>query len=91
MHPNSRDIHTLLLGIDMEPAAKVMKSKQHYLAFTKTEPEAETLFANNYLVECTAREIKARGKGSGIGRESTHKATQHQASTSLASKHNLLL
>ena len=40
MHCNSRDIHTLLVGIYMEPAAKFMKSKQHYVAFTKTEPEA---------------------------------------------------
>lgn len=67
MHRNSRDIHTLLVGIYMEPAAKFMKSKQHYVAFTKTEPEAENLFAHNYLAECTAREIKMRGKGNGIG------------------------
>lgn len=71
MHPNSRNIHTVPVGIYMEPAAKLMKSKQHYLAFTQTEPEAESLFANNYLAECMAKEAREKGKGNGI-REREH-------------------
>lgn len=73
-------IHTLPLGMYMEKADKFTRINTLSGFHKKTEPEADSLFANNYLTGCTAREIRIRGKGSKLGKEGEQ--TQSDASPS---------
>lgn len=62
-----------------------MKNKHYYLGFTHTHthtqmPEADSLFSNNYLTGCFAKEIKIRG----IRREMGKEGEQMQSDASLS-------
>lgn len=56
-------------------------------------PEADSLFPNNYLTGCFAKEIKIRGIGRDMGkeRESKYKVMHHEAGDSVSSRHNWFL
>ena len=71
-----------------------MKNKHYYLGFTHTHmPDADSLFPNNYLTGCFAKEIKIRGIGRDMGkeRESKYKVMHHEAGDSVSSRHNWFL